>query len=360
MNKTADRHEVASLPVSGMRLADLMFELPDEQIALYPPAHRSDSRLLVVDAAQQISDNEFSNIAAFFGPEDVLVLNRTKVSPARTFATDDKNRKVEVLWLREDQENLWQAFGTTRRLTPGSTLSFEGWQAEVLSLDREYMTLQTDRPIATLLQQQAQLAIPPYITKRRKQAIWAEDTQRYQTVFADAPGAIAAPTASLHWTNELLEQVAARGTQVLYLTLHVGPGTFKPVRVDNLQEHKVDAEWVAIDSTTMSALDSAKKKGKRITACGTTVIRALEGVHRKQGFQGSFKGWIDETIIPPYNFAVADRIITNFHVPGSSLLALIAAFAGAGQWQAIYQHAVDVGYRFYSYGDASLLWKNNV
>ena len=340
-----------------MKRTDFTFELPEDQIALYPPERRDASRLLVDDGTT-LHDRSFSDIAEYFGPQDILVLNNSRVRPARTHFVRSTGGLVELLWVRPLPDGkAWEVFGQTTRLKPGETLHDQYDASKtitVLHREGEYATVEPHFEAEPFLQQQAALALPPYITKRRGEQQWSADAERYQTVFSAPVGSIAAPTASLHWTPELLDAVRAKGTEILYITHHVGPGTFKPIRVDELAEHRVDPEYCEISDAVATRLRAALDAGQRITVGGTTACRALEGVYLHNGLRASYRGPIDLTILPGFKFHVTQRLITNFHVPESSLLLLVAALLGP-RWRAVYDHAVQHGYRFYSYGDVGLV-----
>lgn len=344
-------------PTKALPVSALQYDLPEAQIAAYPAERRDGSRLLswTQNNTPAIHDERFPDIVDHFGPDDMLVLNQTAVHRCRTWAKTEGGGTREFLWIRQVPDG-WLCFGQTRRLKENSMLDFGRWQARVVELRGEYAILQPDQDISTFLRQEAELALPPYILRQRGAGheLWPDDEHRYQTVFAERPGAVAAPTAGLHWTPELLHKLRERGTQIGYLTLHVGPGTFKPIRVKDLNDHHVDPEYVEMDEATAKALTRAMADGKRITAGGTTTTRALEGVFRLNQFTSPWQGEVDLTIVPGFTFDVVDRLLTNFHLPGSSLLALVDAFTH-GHWRSIYRHAVDRHYRFYSYGDASLL-----
>ncbi len=341
------------------------FDLPEEQIALCPAPQREQSKLLIPilnSDATTFDDRTFADILEYFEAGDVLILNDTRVFAARTHFRRTTGAMVELLWLYAADKKHWWAFGQTRKLRCGEKLCHTNNQqqaccVEVQKIDGDKVYAEVPEGFGNWLQHEAQLAIPPYIVKRRTQQNHTqEDTQRYQTVFGQKTGSIAAPTASLHWTKSLLQKLQAKGVQIVYITHHVGPGTFKPVRAQSIAEHKVDAEYCEIPEASRRILREALHKQQRITVCGTTACRAVEAVYAINRLQKPWQGHIDLTIRPGFSFAVTDRLITNFHLPKSSLLLLVAAFVGIS-WQDIYAHAVRAKYRFYSYGDAMLLNK---
>ncbi len=346
------------------------FELPPEAIAQTPAERRDRSRLLVHDrSSQKTRHSSFHQLGDHLRSGDVLVLNNTRVIPARISAVRPSGGRVEIL--------LHPSGGST--FDGGSGLSLEKAETEALALLRpsarvaegerlltaggvairvldapgpELRRVCLEAPLEVLLRE-GQVPLPPYLSRNPQSA--SDDQERYQTVYADQPGAIAAPTAGLHFTPGLLDELRARGVGVAPITLHVGPGTFLPVRTDRLSDHPMHEEWFEIPEATIRCIEEAKSRSARVVAVGTTTTRALEGCVADCGELRS--GWHRTRLMirPPYSFAVIDSLITNFHLPRSTLLALVSAFASREKILALYREAIASGYRFYSYGDAMLL-----
>lgn len=338
-----------------MQRADFFFELPQALIADRPLPQRRASRLLCMNGATgELGDGMFTNILELLRPGDLLVLNDTKVIPARLLGHKETGGKVEVLVERLLDEH--RALGHVRASKspkPGSRLLLEeGIEAQIEGRDGDLLVLDFsgDTPLLTLLEQQGRIPLPPYI----RRADDAADRERYQTVFARAPGAIAAPTAGLHFDEALLAALRAQGVQTAFATLHVGAGTFQPVRVERLDEHRMHREYVDISEELCQQILTTQVEGGRVVAVGTTVVRALETAGR-YGRVTPFRGETDIFIRPGYRFQVIDALITNFHLPESTLIMLVSAFAGYSHTMAAYQHAVAQQYRFFSYGDAMFI-----
>lgn len=340
-----------------MNLSDYDFHLPDELIAQQPTARRDESRLLVLERASgAISHRCFADIAGLLNADDALVLNQTRVFPARLRGVRrDTNGKVELLLIRNLGSGRWLAMGKPgRALQPGIELLFADGKlrAEVLLRTVEgRVELRFDPAnIEKILEEFGQIPLPPYI---RREAT-ADDAGRYQTVFARQSGAIAAPTAGLHFTDELLDKIAAMGTAVLPVLLHVGPGTFEPVRCEDPRQHQLEGEYFAVAAETAAELNRRRRNGRAV-AVGTTVVRTLETAVDARGQIRESEGWSEKFIYPPYQFTAIDALVTNFHLPKSTLLMLVAAFAGYENLMKAYREAVREGYRFYSYGDAMMV-----
>lgn len=342
-----------------MFISDFDFQLPEELIAQTPLERRADSRMLVVDREKQSwKDVHFYDIGEFLTPDDVLVLNNTKVFPARLFGQTETGAKIEIFLVRENEDQTWEALARpARRLKPGKKIIFsEKLSAEVLSKNDDgkiFIHFETNGDFDDLLDELGKTPLPPYI-KRNEDNIDA-DRERYQTVFASERGAIAAPTAGLHFTPEIIEQIRARGITVAEITLHVGYGTFEPVRVNDLSQHAVSSERCEISAETAQLLNAAKADGKKIFAIGTTTTRALESFADEHGILQSGNRMAGITITPGYSFRFVDKLLTNFHLPQSSLLVLVSSFAGREFILSAYEHAVAERYRFYSYGDCMLI-----
>jgi S-adenosylmethionine:tRNA ribosyltransferase-isomerase len=353
-----------------LRTSDFDFDLPPERIAQHPPARREEARLMVLDRRSGATAiGLFPDLLAHLRPGDVLVLNETRVIPARLFAErPGTGGRVELLLVRpgEEADTWWALARPGRALQPGRTLVVRARAGDgaspplgrltVRAADGGQYALALDGDWAALLAAAGHVPLPPYI--RRPDTV--EDRERYQTVFARVPGAVAAPTAGLHFTPELLAAVEARGVATARVVLHVGPGTFKPVTVEEPRAHALDAEWYAIPAGAAAALAAARAGGGRVIAVGTTVARTLETGAARLGeaeraagaVVAAGQGWTDRLIVPPYEFLAVDALVTNFHLPRSSLLFLVAALAGREAVLAAYRRAVEEGFRFYSYGDA--------
>jgi len=330
------------------RLSDFDFELPESLIAQQPAPDRSGSRLLHVPTAPAtFADRVFRDLPSLLGPDDLVVMNDTRVIPARIHGTKDTGGRIELLVERVLDER--RAIGLLRAShppKPGSTVTFDGARATIVERGPEFWTLAFDEPLMPLLERIGRLPLPPYIAEDASR----DDASRYQTVYARVPGAVAAPTAGLHFDEVVLAQIRAGGTRVHTLTLHVGAGTFQPVREDDVSRHVMHAERFEIPAATESAIDETRRRGGRVLAVGTTTLRALESTGGRAGF-----GETRLFVVPGFEFRVVDRLLTNFHLPRSTLMMLVSAFAGVGRIREAYRHAIDARYRFFSYGDAMLL-----
>ncbi|HWT16162.1 MAG TPA: tRNA preQ1(34) S-adenosylmethionine ribosyltransferase-isomerase QueA [Patescibacteria group bacterium] len=338
-----------------MKKSDFQFDLPPELIAQSPLAERSDSRLLVLDGAQdRLVDGRFRDLLTLLQPGDLLVFNDTRVIPARLFGRKASGGEVEVLIERvlgpHEVRAQMRASNAPRE---GTRLELgDGVPATVLGRDGAFFHLRFDtpEPLESVLHRIGRMPLPPYI----KDVDHARDTTRYQTVFAREPGAVAAPTAGLHFDAPLLDELQARGVQFGHVTLHVGAGTFQPMRVDSVHEHTMHSEWLNVGAELCERIRATRAAGHRVVAVGTTVVRALESAMR----DGEVRPLAGETrifIFPGYRIRSVDALITNFHLPESTLLMLVSAFAGRERVLAAYRHAVDQRYRFFSYGDAMFI-----
>jgi S-adenosylmethionine:tRNA ribosyltransferase-isomerase len=337
-----------------MKRTDFQYELPQELIAQLPLDQRSASRLLCYErASAQITDRGFADLPSLLNAGDLLVFNNTKVIPARLFGKKSSGGKVEVLVERllNQQECLAQ-LRASKSPKPGGLLILEdGSELRVLGRQDSFFHLQSvGSDLMAILQRLGHMPLPPYITREDT----SSDRQRYQTVFAETPGAVAAPTAGLHFDQNLLDQLKHKGVESTTVTLHVGAGTFQPVRVDEVKDHQMHAEWLEVSASTCAAIAETRARGGRVVAVGTTAVRSLETAAR-DGSLAPFSGDSRIFIYLPYQFQVVDAMITNFHLPESTLLMLVSAFAGREQMLAAYQHAVDEAYRFFSYGDAMFI-----
>lgn len=348
--------------------SDFDFALPPELIAQHPAAERSASRLLDGRGATPV-DRVFRDLPGLLNPGDLLVFNNTKVIKARLYGHKASGGAVEALVERVLPQStvspqagagpapvgeVWAHVRASKSPKPGSRLRFaDAFEAEVLGRcgpDGGMFHLRFDGDPFALLEQHGHVPLPPYI----EHADEADDVRRYQTVFAKEPGAVAAPTAALHFDEGVLAALAARGVQTAHVTLHVGAGTFQPVRVEKLDEHKMHSEWFEVSAATVDSIAQAKARGGRVVAVGTTTLRALESAARGGSLQAGARE-TDIFITPGFEFRVVDTLVTNFHLPKSTLMMLVSAFAGYEPIMALYRHAIEQRYRFFSYGDAMLL-----
>ena len=340
-----------------MRLEDLDYDLPPGLIAQRPAARREDARLLVVDRASgSLTDARFSDLEGFLRARDALALNETRVRPARLLARRASGGRVELLVVRPEPDGRWRVLARpAKRARVGEALDAEGAaQLEVVEegAHGERVVRVRSGDVETAMRAHGAIPLPPYIHRPAD----AADAERYQTVVARVDGAVAAPTAGLHFTRAMLDALAAAGHPIVRVLLHVGPGTFRPVTAADPREHAMDAEWYEIDPAAAAALRGTRAAGGRIVAVGTTVVRTLESAcDANGGAIGSAQGWTRKFIHPPYRFQAVDALITNFHLPRTTLLLLVAAFAGDALLRHAYAHAVAERYRFYSYGDAMLV-----
>jgi len=355
-----------------MKTEKLNYPLPPELIAQKPAVVRSDSRLLVFnrppvrDTAYNcgIIDSRFSRLGDFLTPGDCLVLNDTKVLPARFFARRATGAKLEGLFLSESAPGVWEVLlKGSRRIKTGDKIYIKGtdkkdfYTAAVLQkkhLGSCQLKLETEEDAVTILDKIGFAPLPPYIKRDDDLAIAEMDKLRYQTVYAEKSGAVAAPTAGLHFTDELIEQLKQAGILFAYVTLHVGEGTFRPVTADNLEDHEIQEERFSISQENAAIINAAKDKGGRVIAVGTTSARTLETIATSSKIKAATSA-TNLFIKPGYKFKIIDTMLTNFHLPKSTLLALVAAFAGLENILNAYKHAIEQRYRFYSYGDAMLI-----
>ena len=345
-----------------MRTADFDFELPPERIADRPVSPRDAARLLVV-RNDGFEDRIFRDLPALLGPSDLLVVNDTRVIPARLEGRRGGAR-IEATLHKAEGLDIWRAFARpAKRLKAGDIIQFaEDFSAQVLAKgEAGEVTLKFPIGGADLiaaLGRHGRMPLPPYI--RRPEGALASDRDDYQTIFAKTEGAVAAPTASLHFTPALLDALSQRGIEIARLTLHVGAGTFLPVKVETIEEHRMHAEWGEVTPAAADAVNRAKARGGRIVAVGTTSLRLLETAATPEGRLVPFTGDTSIFITPGYRFKLVDRLVTNFHLPRSTLFMLVAAFAGLERMKRAYAHAIASGYRFYSYGDACFLEPDRV
>jgi len=340
-----------------MQVADFDFDLPDDLIAQFPPAVRGDSRLLHVEASGTLHDRRFRDLPTLLRPHDLLVMNDTRVIKARLFGRKDTGGKVELLVERVLGDFEALAFiRASHAPQPGARILLDDELAvDVLARQDDLTRLRFPRPVLDVLDAFGRLPLPPYIAHTPT----TEDEARYQTVYADRPGAVAAPTAGLHFDDAMLDTLREHGIRTAQVTLHVGAGTFQPVRVDAVADHRMHSERYTIPQATVDAIRQTRYRGGRVVVVGTTSLRALEAAAQA----GELRAGSDETdifITPGYRFRVVDALVTNFHLPRSTLLMLVSAFAGIDVIRAAYAHAIQARYRFFSYGDAMFLEKNHL
>ena len=348
-----------------MKLSDFIYDLPEGLLAEKPSSEREDSRLMVLDrSSKSISHHKFKDIINFFDEGDNLVINNTKVFPARLYGNKEKTgARIEVFLLRElnAEQRLWDVLvDPARKIRIGNKLYFgenENLVAEVIDnttsrgrtlrflFDGSYIEFRQK------LKELGQTPLPKYI----KRDVIEEDTEWYQTIYAKHEGSVAAPTAGLHFSKHLIKRLQIKGVDLPELTLHVGLGTFNPVEVEDLSKHKMDSEELIIDQETANKINDTMKQQKRICAVGTTVMRALESSVSSKGTINPFNGWTHKFIFPPHDFSIANCMITNFHMPKSTLLMMVSAFAGVDFIKEAYNVAIKEKYKFYSYGDAMLI-----
>jgi S-adenosylmethionine:tRNA ribosyltransferase-isomerase len=333
-----------------MRRTDFHFDLPPELIAQAPAPERGASRLLLLDGESgRCQDRLFADLPGQLQAGDLLVFNDTRVIPARLFGVKPSGGRIEVLVERVlDERRVLAHVRASKSPKPGSRLLLEeSVEVEVLGRHGALYDLAFPGPVLAILAEKGRIPLPPYIEREAGSA----DSERYQTVYARRPGAVAAPTAGLHFDEAMLGQLRTQGLEFAYVTLHVGAGTFQPVRADKLHEHVMHSEYLEVPAETCAAVAAARARGGRVVAVGTTVVRALESA-AKSGTLQPFAGETDIFIFPGYSFRVVDALVTNFHLPESTLLMLVSAFAGHPETMAAYRHAVAQRYRFFSYGDA--------
>lgn len=340
-----------------MRRSDFHFDLPESLIAQEPLDERAASRLLCLDGATGgLVDARFRDLPSLLGPDDLLVVNDTRVLAARLHGHKDTGGRVEALIERiAGEREAWAHLRASKTPRPGTALGFDGGAtARVESRDEDLFLLRFDRPVGTYLEAHGHVPLPPYIRRPDDPG----DRQRYQTVYAQRPGAVAAPTAGLHFDDDTLARLAERGVRRACVTLHVGAGTFQPVRADDIRDHHMHPEYLEVGEEVVAAVAETRARGGRVVAVGTTVVRSLETA----AAGGELSAWRGDSrlfIYPGYRFAVVDAMITNFHLSESTLLMLVCAFAGKDAVLDAYRHAVAARYRFFSYGDAMFVTRQH-
>ncbi len=343
-----------------MDVKDFYFDLPQELIAQDPLEDRSSSRLLVLDKKTgEIEHHTFRDIVFYLKKGDCLVINDTKVIPARLFGVkEDTQAKIEVLLLKRKENDIWETLVKPgKKAKPGTVISFgdgllKGTVVDVIEDGNRLIQFSYEGIFEEILDQLGQMPLPPYITHQLK------DKNRYQTVYAKHEGSAAAPTAGLHFTKELLKEIEDMGVTIAHVTLHVGLGTFRPVKVDNVLDHHMHSEFYVVEEEEAKKVNDAKKNGGRVICVGTTSCRTVESATGEDGILKAGSGWTDIFIYPGYRFKILDGLITNFHLPESTLVMLVSALAGRDHVLHAYEEAIKERYRFFSFGDATLIIDN--
>lgn len=342
-----------------MKLTDFNYDLPEELIAQDPLEKRSDSRLMVVGREDgSITHKHFYDIVDYLNPGDCLVINDTKVIPARLMGVkEDTGASIEVLLLKRKEEKIWETLVKPgKKMKVGARVVFgdgllTGEVVDIVEEGNRLIRFEYEGIWEELLDQLGQMPLPPYITHQ------LQDKNRYQTVYAEHEGSAAAPTAGLHFTKELLQQIKDKGVDIAHVTLHVGLGTFRPVKVDNILDHHMHSEFYIVDQEAADKINAAKARGNQVISVGTTSTRTIESVADENGFMRAASGWTDIFIYPGYQFKVVDSLITNFHLPESTLLMLVSALSTRENMLHAYEVAVQEQYRFFSFGDAMFIQK---
>lgn len=342
-----------------MKLTDFNYDLPEELIAQDPLEKRSDSRLMVVGREDgSITHKHFYDIIDYLNPGDCLVINDTKVIPARLMGVkEDTGASIEVLLLKRKEEKIWETLVKPgKKMKVGAKVVFgdgllTGEVVDIVEEGNRLIRFEYEGIWEELLDQLGQMPLPPYITHQ------LQDKNRYQTVYAEHEGSAAAPTAGLHFTEELLQQIKDKGVDIAHVTLHVGLGTFRPVKVDNILDHHMHSEFYIVDQEAADKINAAKARGNQVISVGTTSTRTIESVADENGFMRAASGWTDIFIYPGYQFKVVDSLITNFHLPESTLLMLVSALSTRENMLHAYEVAVQERYRFFSFGDAMFIQK---
>lgn len=340
-----------------MKVSDFNFELPEELIAQHPLKNRDESRLMVVNKKNgELREAVFKNIIDYLKPGDCLVLNNTRVMPARLIGEKTgSGGKIEFLLLKRIEGDKWESLVKPgKKAKIGSEFTFGNGRltakvVDIVDEGNRVIEFYYKGIFEEILDELGQMPLPPYITEE------LEDKERYQTVYSKTVGSAAAPTAGLHFTNELLDDIEKKGVHIAYITLHVGLGTFRPVKVDSIEDHKMHAEFYIMDEETSNKINNCRKNGGRVIAVGTTSCRTLESVADDTGYVAEKSGWTDIFIYPGYEFKIVDGLITNFHLPESTLIMLVSALAGKEHIMKAYNKAVEERFRFFSFGDAMFI-----
>lgn len=340
-----------------MKVSDFNYELPEKLIAQHPYDKRDEARLMVLDRNNRTIEHKvFKDIIDYLNPGDCLVINNTKVIPARLLGQKDTGAKIEFLLLKRIEGDTWEAMVRPgSKLKPGTKVTFGGGilKAEILDIldgGNRKVVFEYDGIFNEVLDKVGLMPLPPYITEATK-----EDQKKYQTVYAKYDGSAAAPTAGLHFTKELLQKIKEKGVEIANVTLHVGIGTFRPVKVENVEEHEMHSEHFYIKKEDVDKINNCKKEGKRVIAVGTTSCRVLESVSNKDGMMREYEGDTNIFIYPGYRFKCVDCLITNFHLPESTLIMLVSSLAGKDFILEAYKEAVEKEYKFFSFGDAMFI-----
>ena len=345
-----------------MNVTDFNFELPQELIAQDPLEDRASSRLLVLDRSTgEVEHRKFRDILEYLNPGDCLVINDTKVIPARLIGSKEgTDAKIEVLLLKRKENDIWETLVKPgKKAKPGTVIRFgdgilKGTVVDVVEEGNRLIQFSYEGIFEEILDQLGQMPLPPYITHQLK------DKNRYQTVYAKHEGSAAAPTAGLHFTKELLQEIKDRGVKIAHVTLHVGLGTFRPVKVENVLDHHMHSEFYVVEESEAEKINSTKREGGRVICVGTTSCRTIESASDENGVLKAGSGWTDIFIYPGYRFKILDCLITNFHLPESTLVMLVSALAGREHILNAYQEAIKERYRFFSFGDAMFITNDPV
>ena len=340
-----------------MKTEDFYYDLPEELIAQHPLKNRSDSRLMLLNKDNgEIEHKHFYDIINYLNPGDVLVLNNTKVMPARLFGhRENKDEKIEVLLLKQKEDDIWECLTKPGKKTKiGSKIIFsDKLKAEVVDISEDgsrYIKFFYNGIFNEILDELGEMPLPPYIKEK------LEDKSRYQTIYSKVEGSAAAPTAGLHFTEKLLEEIKNKGIDIVYLTLHIGLGTFRPVKADRIEDHQMHSEYYILNEDAAKRINRARENGNRVIAVGTTSVRTLESIASNDGKLSEKSGWTDIFIYPGYKFKAVDALITNFHLPESTLVMLVSAFASKEKILNAYNEAIKEKYRFFSFGDAMFIY----
>ena len=340
-----------------MKTEDFYYDLPEELIAQHPLKNRSDSRLMLLNKDNgEIEHKRFYDIINYLNPGDVLVLNNTKVMPARLFGhRENKDEKIEVLLLKQKEDDIWECLTKPGKKTKiGSKIIFsDKLKAEVVDISEDgsrYIKFFYNGIFNEILDELGEMPLPPYIKEK------LEDKSRYQTIYSKVEGSAAAPTAGLHFTEKLLEEIRNKRIDIVYLTLHIGLGTFRPVKADRIEDHKMHSEYYILSEDAAKRINKARENGNRVIAVGTTSVRTLESIASDDGKLSEKSGWTDIFIYPGYKFKAVDALITNFHLPESTLVMLVSAFASKEKILNAYNEAIKEKYRFFSFGDAMFIY----